>query len=218
MIIPQLQNLPDPEDNIDTWCTYIVLADSAWSGLLKKHLTAAHRLPLRRQHHLPHDAFDAVHDPYQDSDANINNPPSPRINHDDTDHPPPPENTEQHTCHLCNKTFTTSRGLGLHKRKTHGVIPPIALRTHSNTCIICGSELASRKHLLQHLNNRIDCAIPTLSQLPPMSLEHYTNSVHALATADTSLTRPMLPRTGPIPFLNGAPQSQSTPAIHPLIP
>eukprot|EP00971_Amphidinium_carterae_P338291 6475563-Amphidinium_carterae.2 len=143
----------DPEHNIDAWCTYIVVSDTAWSTLLKKHLTAARPLPLRRQHHLPHNLFDAVHDPYQQPDVNIEIP-LPQSDDDDPDHPLPHEDAEQHTCHLCDKTFTTSRGLALHKRKTHCIIPPLALRAYSNTCAICGSELASRKHLLQHLNNR----------------------------------------------------------------
>eukprot|EP00971_Amphidinium_carterae_P281539 5589655-Amphidinium_carterae.1 len=92
------------------------------------------------------------------------------------------EHLEQTTfaCPDCERSFGTSRGLAVHRRLSHKLVPPLALRVKTNTCIACGTQLQTRTQLLQHVANRLDCGLYTLHHSDPMSTEEYDATVSTL--------------------------------------
>eukprot|EP00971_Amphidinium_carterae_P296788 5895730-Amphidinium_carterae.1 len=62
--IPQLQSLVAPTlSSMDVWCTYIVVAGSSWTALLKKWLTTPQKHDYRSHFHLPPHLFTDVYFP-----------------------------------------------------------------------------------------------------------------------------------------------------------
>eukprot|EP00971_Amphidinium_carterae_P314878 6259355-Amphidinium_carterae.2 len=54
-----------------------------------------------------------------------------------------------------------------------------------------------------------------MENVEPMSVETYRRDVHHLDVQRTDYTRQVIPRTGPIPVVDGRPQSQGVTAINP---
>eukprot|EP00971_Amphidinium_carterae_P301278 5985833-Amphidinium_carterae.1 len=118
-------------------------------------------------------------------------------------------------CPYCDRFFQPGRGLLAHKMKTHKVIPPLSLRTRSTNCLACGSQLGTRARLLDHLRRKLSCALWTLHTVEPMSESEYVASVSQLNAVDNLLDRD-LPRTGPIPMIDGKFTSQCVAALDPF--
>eukprot|EP00971_Amphidinium_carterae_P236933 4702491-Amphidinium_carterae.4 len=51
-------------------------------------------------------------------------------------------------CPYCDQKRKGGRGLLAHKLKTHRIVPPMALRTRSTSCIACGSQMGTRARML----------------------------------------------------------------------
>eukprot|EP00971_Amphidinium_carterae_P293688 5830841-Amphidinium_carterae.1 len=221
--VVRLQQLPKPDVNTrSTWCHYILMAGTEWRGTIRSHFQQHHNTDLRQMYTVPahiftdvyhHDAIpNHVVQPHEDED----NYPEPILPRDHPDDELPADvNLSRHTCDVCDKEFTTYRGLALHRRRVHEILPPLALRVKDNVCIICGSQLSSRVHLLEHLSKRMECGLGVLTQVTPMSHQEYHDNIAAWSRANTSLTRTSIPRTGPIPHVAGVPRSQAAVAVHP---
>eukprot|EP00971_Amphidinium_carterae_P137775 2730771-Amphidinium_carterae.1 len=102
-------------------------------------------------------------------------------------------------CLECLKTFGRPQDLSTHKMRSHGIIPPLALRTRTTTCKACGSQLGTRVRLLEHLRKKQSCGLWVLHNEPPMSAEDYSACISELNSVNELLTR-QVPRTGPIPL------------------
>eukprot|EP00971_Amphidinium_carterae_P221330 4393973-Amphidinium_carterae.1 len=126
---------------------------------------------------------------------------------------PDPEETLQ--CPYCDQQCKGGRGLLAHKLKTHRIVPPLALRTRGTVCLSCGSQMGTRARLLDHLRRKLSCALWTTHHVEPMSSEDYYATVADLNTVDELGTRD-LPRTGPIPLIDGRFQSQCVQSINPF--
>eukprot|EP00971_Amphidinium_carterae_P096339 1906226-Amphidinium_carterae.1 len=118
-------------------------------------------------------------------------------------------------CPYCDRFFMPGRGLLAHKMKTHKVIPPLSLRTRSTNCLACGSQLGTRSRLLDHLRRKLSCALWTLDAVEPMTEAEYYASVSKLNAVDHLLDRD-LPRTGPIPMIDGKFSSQCVAPLDPF--
>eukprot|EP00971_Amphidinium_carterae_P103216 2043163-Amphidinium_carterae.1 len=228
-LIPQVQYLPAPCANTrHLWTAHIALAQQEWPEQLKRHLTPK---PPSDHKHLKGNCIPAScfligrpDDTACGSDDEFQVP-APRV-------PPPAAQVPQANidmdvaaghilmlpfgCDQCDRRFREWRGLQLHRRRTHGIIAPLALRVRGTQCVVCKSFLGSRCHLLQHLSNSVFCALHTMT-LPAMSYAECHRDIHVLQSTTTSLSRPQAPRTGPIPWVNGTPISQQAPPINPLV-
>eukprot|EP00971_Amphidinium_carterae_P007626 150964-Amphidinium_carterae.1 len=118
-------------------------------------------------------------------------------------------------CPYCDQKCQPGRGLLAHKLKTHQIVPPMALRARSTTCTACGSNLGTRARLLDHLRRKLSCALWTLHYCEPMTWLEYQESVHRLNDVD-ELQQRVLPRTGPIPLVQGRYESQSVIPVNPF--
>eukprot|EP00971_Amphidinium_carterae_P177696 3524777-Amphidinium_carterae.2 len=133
----------------------------------------------------------------------------------------PVEETERvgdlpYKCNLCDRAFKQFNGLSTHKRRTHRLFPPLALRIRGTQCVVCKSQLSTRRHLIEHLNNRMECALPTLQLLQPMTEEEYAKDIGRLQNEDASLTRDIAPRTGPIRKVCNVPVSEGVAIVNPF--
>eukprot|EP00971_Amphidinium_carterae_P077565 1533263-Amphidinium_carterae.1 len=210
--VPALQGLPAATDlTFHSWVSFIVPAQNAWKNLLKKHLTGTTWTPLRQQHS---DTAAQIL-----TSQGVEQPPM-------QVHTPPPahEQDDGHdgalddielTCAICQKKFGTAKGLASHKRASHKIIPPLALRTYGTDCPACGTQLLTRNSLLQHLATRLVCSLHVMEYIQPMDEATYRSRVHELDTERSLLSRRIVPRTGPIPLIAGQPRSQGVKAVNP---
>eukprot|EP00971_Amphidinium_carterae_P194690 3863676-Amphidinium_carterae.1 len=121
------------------------------------------------------------------------------------------------TATFAHANFKAQRHLlASHKRAAHNVFNPLSLRLLDNSCPTCGTHLGSRSQILQHLANRPDCALHTFHNLSPLSTEEHKETIHARNSNDTTFTRCLIPKRGPIPIIAGMPQSQSEAPINPF--
>eukprot|EP00971_Amphidinium_carterae_P119978 2376396-Amphidinium_carterae.2 len=203
--IVELQSLPLPSmGSLKHWISYVVLAQTTWKALLKRHFTTPKRTEARLMHELPPRLFeDVYHDTLPEHLADLGD-----EVHPETLVVQPPVQC-QWSCDLCDRAFATHRGLCSHRRNAHKVIPPLALRVTSNECACCGAALQTRSQLLQHLQLKSECGLFVLHNVAPMTQEAYFASVSKLNAINTALTRDHIPRTGPIPSRDGRPVSQA---------
>eukprot|EP00971_Amphidinium_carterae_P348354 6490447-Amphidinium_carterae.2 len=223
--VDRLQQLPEPSlQTRETWCHYIILANNEWRSTIRRHLQQHHKTPVRSMRTVPPHLFTDVyhHDDYATPDMPLAEEEELQPEHPDL-HAPQRLQGEQEqvnspfTCEECHKDFTTYRGLALHRRRVHEIIPPLALRIRGdNVCIVCGSQLNSRVHLMEHLSKRAECGLGVLHRVPAMPIEEYKANISTWAKASTLYTRSSIPRTGPIPHIEGLPRSQAVLAVHPL--
>eukprot|EP00971_Amphidinium_carterae_P348944 6490756-Amphidinium_carterae.1 len=219
--VPSLSGLPEANSGtFSTWLSFIIPAQTSWRSLLKRTLTQYVSTDVRKQHSLIVAHFRSASNGAALRDQFI---PNPQFDHLVVD---PDDNAqEQHgvdepdvielTCRHCDKVFGTRRGLASHMRTRHHIYPPLALRTYSTKCPACGVQMLTRNNLLQHLANRLVCGLHVLEHVEPMSADVYHARVHELDTERAVLSRDIVPRTGPIPIVNGKPCSQGVEAINP---
>eukprot|EP00971_Amphidinium_carterae_P233600 4635818-Amphidinium_carterae.4 len=231
-VSPTLQHLPHPEFcSMSVWITHLVLAGDTWSAHLCRLLLPTAPVPALEGHTLmPHfftDTYLTLNDtltegrelPHMDVDVPPH-PPGIEFGDPHAPHLPPadgePEDELPFKCDLCDRAFKQYNGLSTHKRRTHRVFPPLALRIRGTTCVVCHSQLSTRRHLIEHLNNRLECALPTLHLLQPMTEEEYARRIADLQAEDASLTRDIAPRTGPIRTVHNVPVSEGVAIVNPF--
>eukprot|EP00971_Amphidinium_carterae_P034234 673924-Amphidinium_carterae.1 len=178
--IEKFHHMPTP--NMDTrpiWCNYIIfiiiiiiiIIVAEWRTMIKTHLQRRHKTAIHKLRTIPPHFFtDTYHDPISTHVPLIHitvPPPQQAEMPDDVTHAEPhPDPPVKFTCHICNRTFDSHRGVSLYKRRMHDIMPALALRIKDNKCIICGSQLTSPLHLLEHLSKRLECGLGVLHQVP----------------------------------------------------
>eukprot|EP00971_Amphidinium_carterae_P272352 5405215-Amphidinium_carterae.3 len=216
-LAPELQHLPLPAyETRAVWISHIVLADSLWVRLLRKHLTQHCASPWRSKKVIPPfvftDTYTLIDVAEQSLEVPVDAPPDSDLVGGQADPGDPLDLARPFVCPDCGKGFTSNRGLLSHRRGAHKWIPPIPLRLTSNTCPCCLSQAKSRSQILQHVQSRLVCAAYVLLNCEPMSPATYERRIKELNSTNSELSRTAIPRTGPI----GPHLSQAVHAINPF--
>eukprot|EP00971_Amphidinium_carterae_P296433 5888765-Amphidinium_carterae.1 len=153
-LAPALQALPQPSmATISDWATYIVLAQNEWIMLLRRTLVTCAKPEYMKSNLIPWATL--LHEDLQEEGGSEHG-----AGHEEqAAQQREPLDERPHLCVVCGASFTKYRGLALHRRRSHHIISPIALRTYGTECVICHSQLKTRTHLLQHYNNRLTCSL-----------------------------------------------------------
>eukprot|EP00971_Amphidinium_carterae_P330042 6462900-Amphidinium_carterae.2 len=230
--VASLSMLPPPNrDTFAAWVAMMIPAEALWKSTLRKHFLVVQKTHVKCLRVVPlchfvdpppdlltcdpyllHPEADramSAHDQHQPGEDDL------VATHGEDGIAEAREANTEWTCTVCHKKFRTSKGLSSHSRMQHHIYPPLALRTYSTQCVACGAVLKTRNLLLQHLANRIICATFVMENVEPMPVETYRRDVHHLDVQRTDYTREVIPRTGPIPVVDGRPQSQGVTAINP---
>eukprot|EP00971_Amphidinium_carterae_P331936 6465802-Amphidinium_carterae.1 len=209
---PDLATLPVPAaQTFHTWLAMILPAAAEWKLLARRTLVQCHPPKIDL-----HSNYTVISHKMLEPDGLLLLP-------IDLDVYPADENIEHvemeeaptHCCPICEKTFATHAGLSTHKMRQHTLIPPLALRVRTTSCTCCGAQMGTRSRLLGHLQGKLACALHVVANTEPMSLQEYFDNVGTLNKCNELLTRSRLPRTGPIPTINGQPESQSVVPVDP---
>eukprot|EP00971_Amphidinium_carterae_P089785 1777706-Amphidinium_carterae.1 len=197
MPIPTILNFPD-------WLTLMTVAGPRWKLLVRQATAGLNK---------PNADFGKL---YILHATNIVPPPLLEVGDvEEPDEEKLPADDSLVACPYCEQKCQPGRGLLAHKLKTHQIVPPMALRTRSTTCSACGSQLGTRARVLDHLRKKLSCALWTLHHSEPMSWTEYQESVSRLNDVD-ELQQRVLPKTGPIPLVQGKYESQSVIPINPF--
>eukprot|EP00971_Amphidinium_carterae_P174056 3450117-Amphidinium_carterae.1 len=201
-----LASLPVPTvDNFPDWLSMMIVAGPRWKTLVRQ-ATAGFSKPEADLGKL-----------YILHGSNIAPPPIIEVGADEeAEDEELPDASELVDCPYCEKKCQPGRGLLAHKLKVHQIVPPMALRVQSTGCLACGSQLGTRARVLDHLRKKLSCSLWTLHHLEPMTWLEYQASVRQLNEVD-ELHQRVLPKTGPIPWIQGRYESQSVVPINPFI-
>eukprot|EP00971_Amphidinium_carterae_P223250 4429854-Amphidinium_carterae.1 len=118
---------------------------------------------------------------------------------------------------MCDREFKWHHGLCVHRRRHHKGIPPLALRTRGTKCQACNAHMGTRLHLLTHLRARSACSIWIMANVTPMTDAEYHHEVNKLNQVDERLTRPNIPRSGPISWDGNKYTNQTITPINPFV-
>eukprot|EP00971_Amphidinium_carterae_P305772 6076970-Amphidinium_carterae.1 len=194
----ELAGLPAPSTStFFEWLTIMVPAGSTWTRMAKDTFLGNGKPSINlATNHTVRSANILLTDPYMD-DAGLA-----EDNGLGQRHQGRQEEDKPILCPHCDKRFNETRGFIVHKVKEHGIVPPLALRVRSTTCSACGAAHGTRARLLDHLRRKLSCSLYIVHNEPPMTFDEYMTSVGSLNREDNLLAR-QLPRTGPIPNVNG---------------
>eukprot|EP00971_Amphidinium_carterae_P104622 2071907-Amphidinium_carterae.3 len=179
-----------------TWAGFIVPGETEWAKLVKSTLTPRKKVDvegIRRVRGEVHGVSEVLVERCIDDEEMV-------------------EPDDRFVCDICGRRCANGTGLGAHKRLTHGVYNPIALRVFGTACPICGSEVGTREKVLDHLRLKAECAMRVLHELPAVSAEEYADKVREENKKDTRFLRQHIPRSGPINDVDGCPKSESVKA------
>ena len=86
-----------------------------------------------------------------------------------------PAETQWHWfCYDCDMSFTSRRGLLMHRTRAHGRVKDIALRVRGAVCQRCGWDFHAIPRLIKHLETTTaDCYAAYLQHVPPMEADEY---------------------------------------------
>eukprot|EP00971_Amphidinium_carterae_P060555 1198290-Amphidinium_carterae.6 len=209
-----LRHLPEPcVESISVWLQHIILSRAKWKKDVREALLPRGKFNFDEFRQARRGPLRVIEVEEQEMHPDVAGAPVAPIPDGGTPDPVELAVAQQLTCHICNRQFDSRVGLSAHKRRFHKLHPPLATRLSSTSCPTCKAQLGTRTRVLKHLHECLGCALQLVANTDPMDVADYEQQVKEMNGWDDLHSRSQLPRSGPIPVLDGVPTSQGVAPI-----